>query len=1262
VADLNITSAKITNDAVDKTKLAADVAGSGLGQNADGSLETIVDGSTMEVSADALQVKDAGIVAAKLATNSVTTAKLASNAVTTAKITDANVTEAKLDIATASGAGVDGYILKWDNTAGKMDWSALAIDQDEKVKTQSGSAGILSDTYFLESAGVIDLKDASVSNAKLATDAVETANIKDGEVKTADVADLNITNAKITDDAVDKDKIAADVAGSGLSQNADGSLETNVDGSSIEINADVLQVKDAGIVTAKLASNAVTTAKLATNAVTTAKITDGNVTEAKLDIATASGAGVDGHVLKWDNTASKMDWMALAPDQDEKVKTQSGNAGILSDTYFLETSGVIDIKDASVSNAKLATDAVETANIKDGEVKTADVADLNITTAKLADDAVDKAKVAADVAGSGLGQNADGSLETNVDGSTIEVSGDALQVKDAGIVTAKLATNAVTSAKITDANVTEAKLDIATAAGPGVDGYALQWNNSVGKMDWVALSSALDEKVKTQSGSAGILSDTYFIESAGVIDLKDGGVGTPKLTSNAVTTIKITDANVTEAKLDIVTAAGPDVDGYALQWNNSAGKMDWVFALDEKVKTQSGSAGILNDSYFIESAGVIDLKDAGIVASKLASNAVTTAKITDANVTESKLDITTAAGVGVDGYVLSWDNSAGRMDWIAPGSGSGNDEFVKIDAAATGGYLGAARNTGVLRSTTSLSYTDGGNYVELGIADGGVSTPKIASNAVTSAKLADNSVGTEQIKNGGVKNANLATGSVTAPKLADNSVGTEHIQDGDIATVDLAADAVTDAKLADNSVGTEHIQDGTVGTSDLAAGAITSAKIMDGVISESKLDITTAASAGVDGYVLAWDNSANKLDWVPPIAGAGGTGTKVVVKGAMGANQTANNTTPIVKFVTSGTIAGGGIDVNSEWNNSSHRFTVGASGAGTYLAQAGIFLNNGGSWSNLSLYKNGSRYAPIAGEGTANSWDYLDGTIAIDLVVGDYIEFRLYSSGNGTIDHNNHGVRQSFTITKIASGVTVNTGSGSGADELVKIDASATGGYIGNAGSDGVLRTEASLSYTDGGDHVTLGVADGGISTAKIAADAVTDAKLADNAVGTEHIQDGDIATADLANNSVTGAKIALGSDAAGDIMYNNGTDWVRLPKGSADQVLTMNDAGTTPNWEAPSGGGGGGGGGVTKIQANYNAKGRCNSNDMKLKTVTVTGAAVGDAVIVNPNFSLGFNSGNKMGIVSAWVQQANQVRFYMRCYSYNNGNNNRWFTVTVIK
>jgi hypothetical protein len=54
-----------------------------------------------------------------------------------------------------------------------------------------------------------------------------------------------------------------------------------------------------------------------------------------------------------------------------------------------------------------------------------------------------------------------------------------------------------------------------------------------------------------------------------------------------------------------------------------------------------------------------------------------------------------------------------------------------------------------------------------------------------------------------------------------------------------------------------------------------------------------------------------------------------------------------------------------------------------------------------------------------------------------------------------------------------------------------------------------------------------------------------------------------LADNAVTGAKIALGSDAAGDTMYYNGTDYVRLAKGTASQVLKMNSGATAPEWAA---------------------------------------------------------------------------------------------------
>jgi hypothetical protein len=66
---------------------------------------------------------------------------------------------------------------------------------------------------------------------------------------------------------------------------------------------------------------------------------------------------------------------------------------------------------------------------------------------------------------------------------------------------------------------------------------------------------------------------------------------------------------------------------------------------------------------------------------------------------------------------------------------------------------------------------------------------------------------------------------------------------------------------------------------------------------------------------------------------------------------------------------------------------------------------------------------------------------------------------------------------------------------------------------------------------------------------------------------DGSVTTAKLGINSVDGTKIAMGSDAAGDILYHGATDYARLAKGTAAQVLTMNAGATAPEWAAAGGG-----------------------------------------------------------------------------------------------
>ena len=62
-----------------------------------------------------------------------------------------------------------------------------------------------------------------------------------------------------------------------------------------------------------------------------------------------------------------------------------------------------------------------------------------------------------------------------------------------------------------------------------------------------------------------------------------------------------------------------------------------------------------------------------------------------------------------------------------------------------------------------------------------------------------------------------------------------------------------------------------------------------------------------------------------------------------------------------------------------------------------------------------------------------------------------------------------------------------------------------------------------------------------------------------------DTMTLHASDGSVQIPKLKVGSDAAGDVLYHNGTNYVRLPKGTDGQVLTL--ASGVPSWATPSAG-----------------------------------------------------------------------------------------------
>ena len=62
-------------------------------------------------------------------------------------------------------------------------------------------------------------------------------------------------------------------------------------------------------------------------------------------------------------------------------------------------------------------------------------------------------------------------------------------------------------------------------------------------------------------------------------------------------------------------------------------------------------------------------------------------------------------------------------------------------------------------------------------------------------------------------------------------------------------------------------------------------------------------------------------------------------------------------------------------------------------------------------------------------------------------------------------------------------------------------------------------------------------------------------------VSDDSVTTGKIADNAVTGPKIAMTSDAQGDILYYNGTDYVRLGAGTNGQALKTAGAAANPAW-----------------------------------------------------------------------------------------------------
>jgi len=188
------------------------------------------------------------------------------------------------------------------------------------------------------------------------------------------------------------------------------------------------------------------------------------------------------------------------------------------------------------------------------------------------------------------------------------------------------------------------------------------------------------------------------------------------------------------------------------------------------VVSGSGVSQLSNDANYLTNSGD---------GSSLTN--LTFANITNAE--ENIEDIVNGLIVGGTNITATYDDEAGTLTLDA--DLTGDIEGVTAGAGLTGGgesgtvTINVVGGDGITANADEIEVTVDDSTIELSASDG---------------------TGAVQVKDGGISTAKLAADAVDGTKLADDAVDSEHIADGAIDTAHIGDDQVTAAKLADTSV------------------------------------------------------------------------------------------------------------------------------------------------------------------------------------------------------------------------------------------------------------------------------------------------------------------------------------------------------------------------------------------------------------------------------------------------------------------------------
>jgi hypothetical protein len=512
---------------------------------------------------------------------------------------------------------------------------------------------------------------------------------------------------------------------------------------------------------------------------------------------------------------------------------------------------------------------------------------------------------------------------------------------------------------------------------------------------------------------------------------------------------------------------------------------------------------------------------------EIAAGAVGTSEIADASILAADL-----AQMGASsGEVLKWNGSAWAPATDVSSGGSANYQTIRDDntnMTQRETFNFVSSSTVVATLTDDLPNLE--TEISLSIPSNGITATEIAADAVGASEIVSGGVGTSEIADGSVAladMANMATSSLIYRKTAGSGApevntlatlktdlgltgtnsGDQTITlTGDVTgsgtgsfAATIAADAVGAAEIVSGGVGTSEIADGSVALADMANMA-TSSLIYRKTAGSGAPEVNTLATLKTDLGLTGTNSGDQTITLTGDVTGSGsGSFAATIASNAIGSAE-----------ITDGTVALADM-ANMATSSLIYRKTAGT-GAPEVNTLATLKTDLG-----LTGTNSGDQTITLTGDVTGSGTGSFAATIAADAVGAAEI----VAGGVGTSEIADGSVALADMANMATSSLIYRKTAGSGAPEVNTL---------------ATLKTDLGLTGTNSGDQtITLTGDVTGSGTGSFAAT--------------------------IADNSVDGTDIALGSDAQGDVMYYDGTNWARLAAGTSGRFLKTNGAAANPAW-----------------------------------------------------------------------------------------------------